>query len=107
MGTTKKAKEARRELKRLGITEDDPRYQPKMMVTRVETMAASKARSLGMIPTLQGDHKTQFVNVPVLEMMNPYRRLLKAMMSGTYCERLRLEIEAQVAKELPLEPQEF
>ena len=108
MGVTRNAKQARKELKALGITENDPKYTPRMVPIRFKTVAVPQNIGMGLTSTIKDlKPQTRFFQMPIMEKVNPYRRLLKAMMAGTYSERLRLEVEALVTKESPSEPQIF
>ena len=90
------SKRARQKLRSLGITEDDPRYAPRSVEIRYKTVLAPKQENR-LTKVLAGLSSTEFVTVPICEMVNPFRRLFRAMVDGTYSERLRLQVEQLVA----------
>jgi len=88
-------KRARQKLRALGITEDDPRYAPRNVEIRYKTVLAPKQENR-LTKVLAGLSSTEFVTVPICEMVNPYRRLLHAMVNGTYSDDLRFRVEKLV-----------
>ena len=93
MSKKKSIKAAQLRLKLMGITEDNPIYQPRDVIVRHKTVTTLVADEIRVAASMREQTQVKFQQVPIIQRVNPYRMLLDAMLDGTFTDKMRQQVE--------------
>ena len=93
MSKKRTIKAAQLRLKLMGITEDNPIYQPRDVIVRHKTITTLQADEIRVAASMREETQVKFEKIPVIQRVNPYRQLLNAMIDGTFTDEMRQQIE--------------